>query len=645
MELSALSAYARDRYGIEEQHKWADFPGFSVLCHPGTGKWLALLMRGWDGERGEEIQCCDLKCGRDQLTRLNRPYLARPVRMQGGKWLGIFFDDRTEEDVVFSLFDLAYRSETPHGASIVLEPGPSRGKGLYQDTALPFAGTNDRPRRDRHPERLREMKRLYEYGPDTPSSRARNFIRQARFMEDYEDDLPWKGEYILYYPTYQDLTTRQLRGYFTWRTRLRKGRIDPIGPSAAYIYIYELLNGVGTSSPEDGFRKLREFEAGFADAGYGDKRMKANLRRWTLDYGVLHGLDPDLVREVLDPEILERDRAIGILRAPGDHTDEEVFSALGYFGGKKLETSLILSAAGPDKGRKLFADVWREAFGYQREDKDLFALCFGKPLTSLWYPLSNAIWYEETKPGDRDYVLDGARTYSVRGGTWHVTVYEKLLFDRALFQGLIHETESRLRRYLKTGRYLKEKPENAWAIPYIDKVIEEDRLAEIEAKRPKITIDLSGLDQIRRDALVTRDSLLTEEDLREAEEPGAAAAVPVPVSPGPARNGAGEGEAGAEAGWAPERPEERPEAGEADQAEESILDGLERQVLEALLEGRDPSGIIRGHHSMASLLADSINEALYEEFGDTVLLCEGESMLLVDDYIEDLKDYLKGTES
>ena len=43
MELSELSAYAREKYGVEEQHKWDEFPGFSVLCHPQTGIWVARI--------------------------------------------------------------------------------------------------------------------------------------------------------------------------------------------------------------------------------------------------------------------------------------------------------------------------------------------------------------------------------------------------------------------------------------------------------------------------------------------------------------------------------------------------------------------------------------------------------------------------
>ena len=49
MELSELAAYAAGQYHMAEEFLWADFPGFSVLRHPQTGKWVALLMRQWDG--------------------------------------------------------------------------------------------------------------------------------------------------------------------------------------------------------------------------------------------------------------------------------------------------------------------------------------------------------------------------------------------------------------------------------------------------------------------------------------------------------------------------------------------------------------------------------------------------------------------
>ena len=107
MRMSELTDYAEEKYQIREQHKWADFPGFSVLEDPHTGKWIALLMRQWDTETGTEIERCDLKCGREHLPDFRKPYLSSPIRMHGRKWIDIAFDDRTEADVVFLLFDKA----------------------------------------------------------------------------------------------------------------------------------------------------------------------------------------------------------------------------------------------------------------------------------------------------------------------------------------------------------------------------------------------------------------------------------------------------------------------------------------------------------------------------------------------------------
>ena len=45
---------------------------------------------------------------------------------------------------------------------------------------------------------------------------------------------------------------------------------------------------------------------------------------------------------------------------------------------------------------------------------------------------------------------------------------------------------------------------------------------------------------------------------------------------------------------------------------------------------------------MPSMVADTINEALYDEIGDIVLECDGDSLTIVEDYLEDLEE-LTGT--
>ena len=611
MELKDLTAYAEEKYRIREEHKWADFPGFSVLVHPQTGKWVALLMRQWDMETGTEKEHCDLKCGRQSLSEYRKPYLSPPLRMRGQKWIGISFGKDTDKDVVFRLFDRAVTSGEQRGFTIVLEKEPQGGESLYRETALPFAGSMYRPEKEPVPERIRRMRRLYEYGRESLEEKARNFFRQGSFMQDYEDEAPWTGEFVCYYPTYHDLTLSQLRGYFSWRTCVRKGEFHPIPTSAAYLYVYELLNGIGTDSPHDGLKKLKAFEDGFLDSGVGDVSMRQNLRRWMLEYAVLWDLPPETAAEYMDPERNQTDASLAILKKPRDHSDEEVFHALARFGGKKLLQSPVTSDD-PERAFRLLSETWRIAAEQERQqEKDLFTLCFGERTTHRWYPLANAVYYQQNTPREREYTLNMCRSYTCRLGVWYVSSYEKNNFDRERFRGFLHETDAKLRRYLKTGRYLQEKAADAWADPYIREAIEKDRRMVREAARPRITVDLSGLDQIRKDAMVTRDSLLTEDEIEGAEE--------------------------AENSWV------MPEKHEREERKPDLpLTGVQIRLLRVLLEGTSANEILQAGHIMPSLAADTINEALFDVFGDTVLLCEDDELSVVEDYREDLAELLGG---
>ena len=61
------------------------------------------------------------------------------------------------------------------------------------------------------------------------------------------------------------------------------------------------------------------------------------------------------------------------------------------------------------------------------------------------------------------------------------------------------------------------------------------------------------------------------------------------------------------------------------------------------MEGGDAAEIIKANHLMPSIAADAINEAFFDEIGDTVLLCEGDALALVEDYVEDIEQILGGT--
>ena len=148
----------------------------------------------------------------------------------------------------------------------------------------------------------------------------------------------------------------------------------------------------------------------------------------------------------------------------------------------------------------------------------------------------------------------------------------------------------------------------------------------MEASKPKITIDMNGLDQIRKDAIATRNSLLTEEELAEIE--------PSVKEPAPAQNASTEScrssiPASAdspmdETGVKPDIP----------------LDAVQIQILRILLRGESVLKIVKKNRLMPSMVADAINEALFDEIGDTVLSCEDDMLSIVEDYRDDISQML-----
>lgn len=483
----------------------------------------------------------------------------------------------------------------------------SSATGSYHDTLIPppdqashppanqYAG----PYTDPVPEKIIHMRRLYQYSNQSFQKKCENFYRQGKFMEDYEDDQPWTGKFRHYFPTYHDLNVRQLRGYFTWRTAVRKGEYHPTSLSFAYIYLYELLCGIGVSSPEESLQKMKQFQQNFLEPDFGDSKMEHNLKNWMLEFSVIHNLSPEKTRKNADEQLLQTDEALAVLRRPEDYTDEEIFTALCVVDKNKLRKSSAFKKY-PDKTQKFFAALWRE--------NNFFTSCFDEPRTYPWYPLNNAVYYEEKPHEDCVYELDPCRTFTCKEGKWTVTKYAAVFYNQTFLNGLLREADRIIRKFLKSGHYLQPKMDHSWATPVveaaIDNCIAEERQKEEEARR--ISIDFSGLDQIRKDASETRDSLLIDEE--------------------------------------PE-PEPEPEPQQQTDPEVPGLDPRYTKILAMLLRGEDPGSYIKENHLMPSIVADAVNEALFDDIGDSVLESDGNNLTLIDDYREDIVDILGGSNS
>lgn len=158
------------------------------------------------------------------------------------------------------------------------------------------------------PEQIREMRRIATSPESRTKPEALVFLRQAQFMEDYTDDVVYHGTFEHYFPTYQAMSDRQLRGYFTWRAAVRRGDIWRTSLSFVFVHLYELLCGVGATPGAEGFRAIERFWWAYREY---EPRIDRYVRTWLRDYAVWHNLD----RALIEPYVnLEFDRALIAMR-------------------------------------------------------------------------------------------------------------------------------------------------------------------------------------------------------------------------------------------------------------------------------------------------------------------------------------------
>ncbi len=160
------------------------------------------------------------------------------------------------------------------------------------------------------PDRYREMKAISRWQDGVGAARGRWLSeaellhRQGTFMADWEDDCPYRGRFNSSYPTYDTMSDRQLRGYFTWRAAVRRGRVEHACVAFAYLYVYELLNGIGVSSAAEAQVRMQSFLEVVDDWAPGLERAAAP---WLIDHAAWNGLDPE---GMYDLPALARDRQL-----------------------------------------------------------------------------------------------------------------------------------------------------------------------------------------------------------------------------------------------------------------------------------------------------------------------------------------------
>lgn len=489
------------------------------------------------------------------------------------------------------------------------------------------------------PEPIKQLREMQVTPQGRTWSEARLFFEQAKLLEDFEDHAPFVGQFISYYPTYRSMNDRQLRGYFTWRGNVRRGQIEDVSASFAYVYIYELLMGVGAEPGTRAFEALETFYRAYR--AFDQASMDRNVRPWLVDYVVDHGLDPKLAEPYTDTahdkaiSLLEGIDRAAVLSAPpkGSRRAPLDFGTLGEAAAKladavdalstyRLKDSRLYKENPDDLAIVLLAVFIRLSRHYARtHNQGLVETLFGTrfPLRHLMY--ASAIHYEPAPHPDCVFELSATRRYICKNGSWACDGYHDGGAKSAKLGDLARAVDRQLRAAIDFPAQLKDHAEPKYLVKMIDAEVA-DYLAYKEAHRPVVVdIDFSKLAQIRAAASVTQEALLVDEEREDAPQ-AEGAEVPAAAEPEP------------EPETSPEPSDGSAQSGQKDAFD---LTDEERALVEALLAG----GQAPAAKTSADLLVDAINEKLFDLVDDTVVEFGADGAPeLIEDYADDVREAL-----
>lgn len=578
-------------------------------------------------------------------------------------------------------------ADTHHGNDSILPLIDVPADAVGQRIPHASHDTRPRPARPQLPARLRRMRsiRAHYTFRNVAFGRALDFYLQGASVADYRDTSEWHGIFRWQHPTYRDMDNAQLRGYFAWRTRFLERTDDqdhaPAVQSAtasgtsddawydtcvafAKIRVYEIICGI-IPDPEQGYQELTRIAKDYA---WQDTRFAASLAQWIRGYIIDRNLTAYITADTF-PETI-RDRMIATLTNPAETTDEEYLDAAIHVSAYHVDTSAF-TRRHRDIVQYSLRRICQAVDRYLREQRhtSLADVCFGQPTTIDAVRLFPDAVYLDTQRyrPQADYgmmkrvvnepqtvVIDPIRSYRwTTDGHWHLTSYATDLAGR-VFGDIMRVCDRQLRRHHHFGHDMKAPPSGGLThalIPVIDQAIDEIERARLIASRPHITIDMHELARIRHDADITRDALIVDEHDTSAESVPERIIEPA-GEPAVLRQAERAQEPPTEPDTAP-TPQSTPTPAPAPTPvpasaptptpptpHDDTTPDPEHFLVRSLLNHEPYEDELRRRHESVSMLVDRINERMMDEIGDTVIEFDGDRPVIIEDYEDDLRQWL-----
>ena len=538
--------------------------------------------------------------------------------------------------------------------------------------------TTGRQMRNYLPDEYRAMKKISRWSVDPATGKGRwlseneLFFRQGMAIADLEDDYPYHGTLRLLYPTYNDLSDQQLRGYVSWRTKARRGSIAETEPGFVSMYMSELVNGIGIDEPLEGACQLRELARTFEHIDPSISRAARNLY---LDYVVYHGLDRSLlndlpwvafdsnlatlkrVTEALAPSGTLRKGESALALPPDVSSEETLFGALCALSGEDFTSDPIAIEHAGGLRHVLGSVYLRLVDHYSKHCKQgLIDTLFGSITTMSYTMFRSTLFFEEKPHPDAEYSVDDLRRYTCKNGFWTASrAYGSTNSSSALAKLLAPAATALARAY---GAAEDTDVSTAPKVPkYLAKIIDNEVdvwVAWEKSHTPRhIEIDLSALSNIRSTAAVTREALLIDEERADIAETSkqppvcsekfdaAAATTPEAQTPSAPKT---QIPPVSKTQIPPVSKTQTPSVPttvpvDVDNARQDPFSTEQRQYLAALLDNdaEKAQAVLDAAGTSEDILVDVINEAAFDIVGDTIIEFTSQGPAIIPDYEQDVR--------
>lgn len=612
MDSNQLFKYVYAKYGLKFKPIVANNTDTYILTSPVTNKYFAMLSR-IKNRNNNSMAVLNLKCGDFASTIRDLPGFMEPVRIKSAGWVGAALTNNHYDEAIKKALDFAFKLAMNDQKVNVAQDQyfyipPEKEEQKYQ--AQPIKPRDKKiihKEKSLVPDKIRQMIKLYDYSILPIRGRAKNFFIQGRFMADYEDHYDKFFAFKRFFPSYHDMSVGQLRSYFTWRTKWLRGDYHRTSTSYAYVYVYELLNNIGVNSPEEGYQRLVEFEQNYIEKF--DSGMQPYLADWLKDYVLYYDLGKEKIKTYFQNE-LEQDRDNEILHSPQKYSATELAEVFAK------KTSYWKASKVIQTHSELFAAVlkcaWLELLNAKKYQLAYYSTFVARPKVIEQSVFKSAVFYPKSKT-PITIQIDAIRKYHYQKGRWFIHLEEPVKRQKTNLNTFLHELDRLVREKFKLGRAIKPRVIDQAVLKAIEQGIRAYQEQAEQAKIDQVKIDFANLKQIRANASVTRDSLLTDEE-KELEQQEEQKAV------------------------------EKQNSAEVLTQNDYDLSPDEMFLLISLLKKQSWQTYVKQHHLMTSILADSINEKLFDKIGDSVIeFDENDQPQIITDYVEDLKEiFLKG---